>query len=128
MNDDIKDDMNKRIEELYIKAHIPQEPIRGTARLTKDILWKQADKFDYETFAELIIRECIRIVGFTPTKQDKSWDYVEDIIAEACNDLTEHFGIKDRPVPILTQEEEDFLTHISTSGAFTLEATKKAWE
>jgi hypothetical protein len=111
--------MNKRIEGLKEQATRPVKTADGR------IL---GEHLDTQVFAELIIRECIRIVGFTPTKQDKSWDYVEDIIAEACNDLTEHFGIKDRPVPILTQEEEDFLTHISTSGAFTLEATKKAWE
>jgi hypothetical protein len=77
--------MNKRIEELYIKAHISQEPIHGTARLTKDILWEQADKFDYETFANLIIRECAELATIEYDKRG----------AINGTDLLEHFGIKE---------------------------------
>ena len=58
---------------------------------------------------------------------------------DKCANQEEDFGKNDsyelwykikkdnRPVPVLTQEDEDFLTRITTSGAFTLEATKKVW-
>ena len=52
------------------------------------------DHVDTEKFAELIVKECIKVVGHTPMKQDRSWDYVEDCIAEACDDLATHFDIK----------------------------------
>jgi hypothetical protein len=80
--------MNERIRELAEQAG----GIRyndDNEEMTPMLIDKQLEKF-----AELIVKECIKIVGHTPMKQDRSWDYVEDCIAEACDDLASHFDIK----------------------------------
>jgi hypothetical protein len=82
--------MNERIQQLYQQAHEPQPPTRGTGTLTKDILWEQPNKFNAEKFAELIVRECNKIMAKQyqgPIPQD---------VRHMMLVLQEHFGVEEK--------------------------------
>ena len=82
------------------------------------------------------IKEEFCIICNAPTVWIRSTQFAGDHpFCDKCARQEEDFGKNDsyefwyeiRPIPVLTQEEEDFLTRITTSGVFTLEATKKVW-
>ena len=77
--------MNKQIKELATKSGF---------WTTEKFCEGETAKY-LEKFAEMIIKDCINVVECTPMKQGKSWTYVEDCIAEACEDIREHFGIEE---------------------------------
>jgi hypothetical protein len=67
--------MNKKIQELVKQCHRPV--------LTADKRYL-GETFDYEKFAELIVRECMSIV------KDKTWGGTDLALAT----IKEHFGVK----------------------------------
>ena len=72
--------MNKRIRELIQL----QNGNRG-------LLWTEEDK---EEFAELIVRECIDIVGKVPNGYRDYRNQIEDSIRTDClQAIQEHFGV-----------------------------------
>ena len=68
-------------------------------------------------FAELIVRECAGVA-------DHSNVTGKSIIGQR---IKEHFGVEDRAVPILSADEQALFAGITSSGLFTIEATKKAF-
>jgi hypothetical protein len=74
--------MNERIRELHIQAqqHAFNEPIDIENCTVEDI--KGFSQQVYEKFAELIVRECIRVVD-----KDDGATHVREL-------LEEHFGVK----------------------------------
>ena len=68
--------MNERIRELEAQCWEPRKHPASQAAL--------GDKFNTEKFAELIVRECIRLC-----------DQVDIVGADECIDnIKEHFGVK----------------------------------
>ena len=77
--------MNGRIDELMIQAGARFEMMN----------WVHYDDFEYKIFAELIIRECSKLVA---TKADH-WGNINDkivnaYIIECSENLLEHFGVE----------------------------------
>ena len=108
--------VNKRIQELMSKTL--DEKFAGT--------WSTMDMQDLqkfsERFAELIVRECLTKI------ENEAAQYAEPVWAfELVNDIKEHFGVEDRAVPILSADEQALFAGITSSGLFTIEATKKAF-
>lgn len=74
--------MNERIEELYRQSFDAQPPVQGTARLTTDIFWEQADKFNPEKFAKLLILACSEVAVNCRTG------------STAADMMEKHFGVE----------------------------------
>ena len=65
-------------------------------KFLQSLCWKELDSeeafysvFDYEKFANLIIRDCLSFVEPTPG----SGDLKDMVLKEAYNEIKEHFGI-----------------------------------
>jgi hypothetical protein len=75
--------MNERIKELYNQCFVVlenQSPNTG---------------FDFEKFAELIVRECLNVVeNLSPGYEDYR-DQIEDAFRRDCmEEIKHHFGVK----------------------------------
>ena len=75
--------MNDRIDELMIEAGARFEFLHGV----------HYDDFQYKTFAELIVRECLSIVDDAERGgSNEVWDNAVKFIRR---DLKEHFGVEE---------------------------------
>ena len=78
--------MNERIDELMIEAGARFEFLHGV----------HYDDFDYRMFAELIVRECVRVCN----KQTPNWkgEYATafgDGVEFCISGIKEHFGVEE---------------------------------
>lgn len=86
--------MNERIQELAEEAGM-RRPVMGEASLAR---------FDYEKFAELIIKECMEQVKgqYLPVMEDKEmmkdtrWDGYVQCGVDSVVAIREHFGVEFR--------------------------------
>ena len=102
-------------------------------------LMKQSETecgFNTDKFAELIVKECMRQVDeqYKPVLEDEvmmkdtHWDGYVQCGVDSVVAIREHFfGVEERAVPILSDEEEALLSGITSSKLFTIEAAKKAF-
>jgi len=83
--------MNKRIKELYQKAH-KEYRIGYNASVIDDTIMAYTTKriFDYELFAELLVKECIS------TLEEKIYQSIDNDGDEVWADLIlkQHFGVE----------------------------------
>ena len=72
--------MNERIDEFMIQSGARFEFLHGV----------HYDDFQYKTFAELIVRECLTKI------ENEAAQYAEPVWAfELVNDIKEHFGVEE---------------------------------
>lgn len=90
--------MKERIQELMKQA--------GT-----DVSGKWMGVDHATKFAELIVKECA----------------LQCIHNEDMDLIEKHFGVEERAIPILSDDEEALLSGITSSKLFTIEAAKKAF-
>ena len=81
--------MNERIKELAEQAGIVFWEISG------HVDWRQADKETLAKFAELIVKECVDICRYHPSRiVSNNWvghDVAQDIVQQ----FEEHFGVEE---------------------------------
>jgi hypothetical protein len=106
--------MKERIQELMKQA--------GT-----DVSGKWMGVDHATKFAELIVQECAEVcydhsnaAGGVDT--DFGYGY-----KDCGDDIKRHFGVEERAIPILSDDEEALLSGITSSKLFTIEAVKKAF-
>jgi hypothetical protein len=97
--------MNERIDELMIEAGARFEFLHGV----------HYDDFQYEKFAELIVREMLQTCEDHPV-------WTGRMIGEQ---IKQHFGVEDRAIPILSADEQALFAGIASSKLFTIEGAKK---
>jgi hypothetical protein len=103
--------MNSRIQELVkqaeeeIKAEYEDES-RRNRRLYNEIFLPK--------FAELIVRECVGIA-----------DEYDGVGSTIVSRIKKHFGVEDRAVPILSDDEQALFAGIASSKLFTIAGAKK---
>lgn len=92
--------MNERINELYKQAHIEhrQEYFSSVVDPTITSVYVTR-QFNYELFAELIVKECITLVEPTPEHRADPHGYIADILGVQLLDhiaecIKEHFGVE----------------------------------
>jgi len=117
--------MKERIQELMKQA--------GT-----DVSGKWMGVDHATKFAELIVAECINreellgaiARGWCSEKNSRKTmdsDLALAIFDEIERQIKEHFGVEERAIPILSDDEEALLSGITSSKLFTIEAAKKAF-
>ena len=124
--------MNERIRELINEATSFKE---GLIEGKYDI-----EVFDKEKFAELIIKECVaqcRQEWYDLNNaESKENETSRDIgirvgqkngVLKTISRIKDHFGIEERPVPILTADEQTLFSGIASSQSFTVEGAKRAF-
>ena len=108
--------MNERIKELMGKT------LDDKFSHTWDTMTHEGLLMFSEKFAELIVRECAEIAYNKQYKHSAA--HTRGDCAEA---IKQHFGVEERAVPILSDDEEALLSGITSSKLFTIEAAKKAF-
>jgi hypothetical protein len=78
---------------------------------------------DVAKFAELIVAECAEALRLVPYNSDR--DFGDEAIYQEA--IYKHFGVEERAIPILSDDEEALLSGITSSKLFTIEAVKKAF-
>jgi hypothetical protein len=116
--------MNERIRELAEQA-------------TECYSNGQERTFDKEKFAELIVQECAKIC-IEQNVSNLDLDVIresgkftlQDLATKSCgenlsNQIKQHFGVEDRAVPILSDDEQALFAGIASSKLFTIAGAKK---
>jgi hypothetical protein len=75
-----------------------------------------------EKFAQLIVRECAEIAYNKQYKHSSA--HTRGDCAKA---IKQHFGVEERAVPILSDDDEALFSGITSSKLFTIEAVQKAF-
>jgi len=116
MNDQIKALMGQTLDEKF----------SGT--------WSTMDMQDLtkfaEKFAELIVQECMDIASEVRGEPATDTHYVigyDRACEKMIDGIKEHFGVEDRAIPILSDDDETLLSGIASSKLFTIAAVKKAF-
>ena len=114
--------MNERIKELAEQAsHQSPDGYPVTIPYSKDFA---------EKFAELIVKECMDIASEVRGEPATDTHYVigyDRACEKMIDGIKEHFGVEERAIPILADDEEALLSGITSSKLFTIEAAKKAF-
>ena len=114
--------MNERIKELAEQAsHQSPDGYPVTIPYSKDFA---------EKFAELIVKECMDIASEVRGEPATDTHYVigyDRACEKMIDGIKEHFGVEERAIPILSDDEEALLSGITSSKLFTIEAAKKAF-
>lgn len=106
--------MKERIQELMKQA--------GT-----DVSGKWMGVEHATKFAELIIRECAEVC-YDHSRAAGGVDTHFGYGYKDCgDDIKRNFGVEERAIPILSDDEEALLSGITSSKLFTIEAAKKAF-
>ena len=107
--------MNEKIKQLADQARVVADEFQEQ--------WKAGpsnEEFFQEKFAELLIRACADLFEVEYGQSEVSGNEVARV-------LKEHFGVEDRAIPILSDDEETLFAGIASSKLFTIAAVKKAF-
>lgn len=99
--------MNTLIETLAKQAGMVQYPT-GLG-ISENTLWGDRN---IAQFAELIVRECAEWCCHDPSGSAA---------------MLRAFGVEERPVPILTADDQTLFSSIASSQSFTVEGAKRAF-
>ena len=102
--------MNERIDELMIEAGARFEFLHGV----------HYDDFQYKTFAELVVRECVGIVEDAVNHREPASTYVDKI--------KEHFGVESTSIKVGSRVKVVSGFNVGAKGTVSyIEPTGRMW-
>jgi hypothetical protein len=122
--------MNALIETLAKQAGMVQYPT-GLG-ISENTLWGDRN---IAMFAKLIVRECINEIAYIGKANEVFGDRTDKgglnhilwTTETSIEKIKEHFGVEERPVPIVSANDRALFAGISSNESFSVEGAKKAF-